>query len=253
MQPLLDAIGEYPERIRPVRAVLPDYDNGTESREFHPWSESYHELAYAIASELHRGIQAHDPDMIASGIQRQPTTEEWQESLSDAAPIVPSPYSTISSYQLAPTHRFVTETFRFCRLNYEDIRARLWNESRQIPRHGLARTNPARQSVHDPNIDPPATHRRRGEASGDPIGPLTGEITELGFALHRKDCLTPKAYQDQFHRSCENGTIWARWAQSGGLVEAYLKATSRSDDDFKQLLKLKTRLTAYPPERSQTK
>ena len=225
VRPLLDAISEYDELIRPVRELLPNYDNYTESRELYPSSPNYHELAHAIACKLHRSMQRHDPDLLASVITRQPASgTEWLEELS-SAPVVPSPYATMSSYQLAPFHWFVSENWRFCRLNYEVIRRCLWDESQgvfeAVDRRVSGHARVEVELIHAAGTEPPAKYRRDQIPDGDPIGPVSGTREALGFALHTKDGLSVQAYKQHFRSRARNQIVWARQG-AGRQIEMFV-------------------------------
>lgn len=74
-----------------------------------------------------------------------------------------------------------------------------------------ARKNARPNLIHSANEDPPAKFRRDAKPDGDPIGPVRGNRTELGFALHRDDNLTDQQYRKHFLEKVSSGAVWARF------------------------------------------
>ena len=89
--------------------------------------------------------------------------------------------------------------------------------------------------VHATGQEPPSEYRRHKKQDESPLGPITGKMVALGYALHRNKNLTDQGYRDQFHTSVKNETIWARKSESEpGKIEMFIRATSSSKSDADQ-------------------
>lgn len=101
---------------------------------------------------------------------------------------------------------------------------------------------------HSASESPPADYRRCGKPDETPIGPITGTITSLGYALHREDGRTDKAYQDQFWASVDREIVWERHSPEGSRkTDMYLRAssTTKSDADFRRVEQLKEKVKDF--------
>ena len=91
--------------------------------------------------------------------------------------------------------------------------------------------------AHEGNIyaqgnEPPDGYRRHKKQDESPLGPITGKMVALGYALHRNKSLTDQSYRDQFHKSVKNGAIWVRKSDSEPRkLEMFIRATSSSKAD----------------------
>ena len=93
-------------------------------------------------------------------------------------------------------------------------------------------------SLHSETEEPPPEFRRDCKAEGDPIGPIVGSRTSLGFALHGKNDRSDVAYRDQFHHAMENRAVWVRGRTNARTVEMFVRS-------FAQLHKLKKRVDMF--------
>ena len=101
--------------------------------------------------------------------------------------------------------------------------------------------------IHGSEEDPPARYRRDCKAEGDPIGPVVGTRTALGFALHDDDRLSDQAYRKNFKAKLETGAAWARQGVNKRKLEIFVKSFSNRD-------RCKARLKLFPNRRqSETK
>jgi hypothetical protein len=224
VEPLREAIKTARECLKPIIQFLPHYGNGEESRQFDPYANNYHELAYRIADDLARAIYVEDRGLDESGFQSGPeTTEDVLKRLeTEPGPgeSTADPYSAMANFVLAPFHKFVRDEWRFRELNHEDLRSRLSRESEGMERDAEAgKKTVDSESVlfHPPGTEPPAKYRRGQKDNGDPIGPVIGTKEALGFALHRNDSLSVQAYTQLLRRRLESGMVWAREGDGKGV------------------------------------
>ena len=83
--------------------------------------------------------------------------------------------------------------------------------------------------IHNSGEEPPADYRRDCKAEGDPIGPVVGTRTALGFALHDDDTLSDQAYRKNFKTKLETGAAWVRHGVNERKLEMFVKSFGNRD------------------------
>jgi hypothetical protein len=101
---------------------------------------------------------------------------------------------------------------------------------------------------HAASESPCADFRRYGKSDETPIGPITGTITALGYALHSEGGLTEKAYQNHFWTLVVKKKVWAQHSpSSSGKTDMFLRAssTTKSDKDFSDVQRITEKVNHF--------
>ena len=103
--------------------------------------------------------------------------------------------------------------------------------------------------IHAATEEPPAEYRTGKHEKGDPLGPITGTRTALGFVFHKRNRLNEKTYRSHFDRKLKSLSVWAR-KRDDGEIEAFIRSTGRSASDQDTLATCLSRLELFRESKS---
>jgi len=98
--------------------------------------------------------------------------------------------------------------------------------------------------IHPAIAEPPAEYRVGQIQKGEPLGPVTGTRTSLGFVFHPKDNHNDKTYRRHLTRQLESKTVWAKRSVDQNC-EAYIRASKDSARDRRRLASYRDRLKVF--------
>ena len=79
--------------------------------------------------------------------------------------------------------------------------------------------------IEPASVEPPDEFRKDGR----PIGPLCGNRTALGFALHDDDDLSEVAYRNHLAAKIQSGNVWVRESTHSRKLEMFVRSFSLRD------------------------